>query len=211
MKVNARVWSIVPLSRVVIYRNGQPFRTLSIDNRVWAAGSEVVSKPCAEFKGEIDANESAWSALYAEGPYSELLDVSMPQAGTNAIRVYVGDQKIRSAESAQYFIRWVDQLRAMAEKWPSWRSQKERQHVFSQFEEARRVYQRLAAKSSSNTEVCFALNSINIYARAPDSARRIRLPARWRCSPRLIRKQHRSTLLQVSAEPYLLPPCAAPD
>ncbi len=89
-------------------------------------------------------NESAWSALYAEGPYSDLLDVSMPQAGTNAIRVYVGDQKIRSAESAQYFIRWVDQLKAMAEKWPSWRSQKERQHVFSQFEEARRVYQRLA-------------------------------------------------------------------
>ena len=146
VQVNARVWSIVPLSRVVIYRNGQPFRTLSIDNRVWAAGSEVVSKPCAEFKGEIDANESAWYSLYAEGPYSELLDVSMPQAGTNAIRVYVGDQKIRSPESAQYFVRWIDQLRAMAEQWPSWRSQKERQHVFSQFEEARRVYQRLAAE-----------------------------------------------------------------
>ena len=146
VKVNARVWSIVPLSRVVIYRNGQPFRTLSIDNRVWAAGSEVVSKPCAEFKGEIDANESAWYSLYAEGPYSELLDVSMPQAGTNAIRVYVGDQKIRSPESAQYFVRWIDQFRAMAEQWPSWRSQKERQHVFSQFEEARRVYQRLAAE-----------------------------------------------------------------
>ena len=70
----------------------------------------------------------------------------MPQAGTNAIRVYVGDQKIRSPESAQYFIRWIDQLKAMAEQWPSWRSQKERQHVFSQFEEARRVYQRLAAE-----------------------------------------------------------------
>jgi hypothetical protein len=71
VKVNARVWSIVPLSRVVIYRNGQPFRTLSIDNRVWAAGSEGVSKPCAEFKEEIDASESGWYALYAEGPYSD--------------------------------------------------------------------------------------------------------------------------------------------
>jgi len=58
-------------SRVVIYRNGQPFRTLSIDNRVWAAGSEGVSKPCAEFKEEIDASESGWYALYAEGPYSD--------------------------------------------------------------------------------------------------------------------------------------------
>jgi hypothetical protein len=55
----------------VIYRNGRPFRTLSIDNRVWAAGSEGVSKPCAEFKEEIDASESGWYALYAEGPYSD--------------------------------------------------------------------------------------------------------------------------------------------
>jgi hypothetical protein len=146
VKVNARVWSIVPLSRVVIYRNGQPFRTLSIDNRVWTGEPEHLGKPCAEFKAEIDVSDSAWYALYAEGPYSDLLDVSMPQAGTNAIRVYVGDQKIRSPESAQYFVRWIDQLKAMAEKWPSWRSQKERQHVFSQFEEARRVYQSLATE-----------------------------------------------------------------
>ena len=73
----------------------------------------------------------------------------MPQAGTNAIRVYVGDQKIRSRESAQYFVRWIDQLRAMAEAWPWWRSQKEREHVFSQFDRG--------SKSLRSSRECNAL------------------------------------------------------
>ena len=33
-----------------------------------------------------------------------------------------------------------------------------------------------SGKAVANAEVCFALNSINIYARAPDSARPFRLP-----------------------------------
>ena len=180
VKVNARVWSIVPLSRVVIYRNGQPFRTLSIDNRVWAAGSEVVSKPCAEFKGEIDANESAWYSLYAEGPYSELLDVSMPQAGTNAIRVYVGDQKIRSPESAQYFVRWIDQFEGNGGDNGHRGDLKRSASTFSASWRDTSTGRKppRSGKAVANAEVYFfALNSINIYARAPDSARPIRLPA----------------------------------
>ena len=144
VKLRARVWSIVPLSKVVIYRNGEDFRELPIDSRTWKRGSQAPEKPCAELNTEIDVTDSAWYALYAEGPYSELLDVRMPQAGTNAIRVYVGDQKIRNRESAQYFVRWIDQLRTMAEAWPWWRSQKEREHVFSQFDQARNVYEALA-------------------------------------------------------------------
>ena len=78
---------------------------------------------------------------------SDLLDVRFPQAATNAIRVYVGDEKIRNRASAEYFMRWIDKLRSMADKWPWWRSQKERGHVFAQFDEARGVYQRLAAEA----------------------------------------------------------------
>jgi len=134
--LRARVWSITPLSKVVIYRNGEEFREMPVASQT--------GKPCAELTAEIDVKDSGWYALYAEGPYSELLDVRMPQAGTNAIRVYVGDQKIRNRESAQYFIRWIDRLRAMAEAWPWWRSQQEREHVFGQFGEARKVYENLA-------------------------------------------------------------------
>jgi hypothetical protein len=103
-------------------------------------------KPCAELNTDIEVTGSAWYALYAEGPYSELLDVRIPQGGTNAIRVYVGDERIRDRDSAEYFVRWIDQLKTMADQWPWWRSQKEREHVFSQFDEARHVYQRLATE-----------------------------------------------------------------
>ena len=75
------------------------------------------------------------------------MDALYPQASTSAIRVTVGEQKIRSRESAEYFIRWIDKLQTMAEAWPGWRSPKERDHVFGQFREARETYQRLRAEA----------------------------------------------------------------
>ena len=59
------------------------------------------------------------------------------------MRVYVGDQKIRDRDSAQYFVRWLDMLREMTEKWPWWNSQAEKDYVLAQYEDARRVYERL--------------------------------------------------------------------
>jgi hypothetical protein len=35
----------------------------------------------------------------------------------------------------------------MTEKWPGWRSQAEKNHVYAQLDEARRIYQRLAAEA----------------------------------------------------------------
>jgi hypothetical protein len=96
---------------------------------------------------DIPVTESGWYALYADGPHSDLLDVLFPQAGTNAIRVYVGDQKIRNRTSAEYFVRWIDKLKAMAAQWQWWRSSDEQKHVFSQFDEARKVYEGLAAEA----------------------------------------------------------------
>ena len=76
-----------------------------------------------------------------------MLDSNYPEAATNAVRVYVGDRPIRSRESAQYFIRWIDKLRGMAQDWLWWRSQAEKDHVFAQLAEARKVYERLAIEA----------------------------------------------------------------
>jgi len=65
-------------------------------------------------------------------------------AATNTVRLYVGDGKIRDRASAEYFIRWIDQLRPEVEKWPWWASPGEKDHVLAQYEEARRVYEKLA-------------------------------------------------------------------
>ena len=73
------------------------------------------------------------------------------QAITNPIWVTVGGQPPRSLESAQYSIRWIDRLREMAEAWPGWRSQTERDHVFEQFDEARAVFESFAATAGSSS------------------------------------------------------------
>lgn len=127
IRLQANAWSIAPLSKIVILHNGKEWKTV----------------PATGLSEEIRVTESGWYALYAEGPLYKWLDAEYPQALTNCVRVYVGDQPIRNRDSAEYFIRWVAQLRKMAEAWPWWRSDKEKAHVFAQFDEAVRVYQAL--------------------------------------------------------------------
>jgi TolB protein len=140
VSLNARVWSIVPLTRVLVYRNGQVWREVALSK----------DKRMASLQENVRIDQSSWFSLTAEGPVgSHPIDALYPQAATSAIRVYVGQQKIRNRESAEYFIQWIDKLRAMAEAWLGWRSQKEKDHVFSQFQEARHVYEHLAAEAGS--------------------------------------------------------------
>ena len=68
------------------------------------------------------------------------LDTSYAQAFTNPVWVYVEGRPIRSVQAADYAVRWIDKLSAMADEWPGWRSQRERDHVFAQFDEARQIY-----------------------------------------------------------------------
>jgi len=129
--LEGRVHSIAPLSKVAIYRNGEVWKELP------ASGA---------FREQVTLTNSAWFSLYAEGPPYPWLDAEYPQAATNAVRVYVGEGRIRNRASAEYFVRWIDKLQKMAEEWPWWRSPKEKDHVLAQFEEARRVYRRLGAE-----------------------------------------------------------------
>ena len=135
VRLEGRVWSIVPLNKVLIHLNG----------KIWKEIPLSADRTSASFQEEARVTESGWYSLTAEGsPANVAADPAYPQAVTNAIRVYAGDQKIRSRESAEYFIRWIDKLQVMANDWFGWRSQKERDHVFGQFDEARRIYERLA-------------------------------------------------------------------
>lgn len=68
------------------------------------------------------------------------MDVDYVQAFTNPIWFQVGDQPIRNPESAEYGLRWIDNLQSQAEAWPGCRSEAEKAHVFAQFEQAREVY-----------------------------------------------------------------------
>jgi TolB protein len=130
------VVSLSPLSKVAINHNGV-LSEIRVDG----------NRTSARFRQEIRLTESAWFSLLAEGPHAPFLDSTSLLAGTNAIRVYVGDQKLRDRPSAEYFIRWIDVLRKETDEWLWWRSPQEKEHVLSQYEEARRVYQRLAGEA----------------------------------------------------------------
>ena len=94
-------------------------------------------------------NRSGWCHLRAEGKADERfpLDVTYAQGFTNPVWLQVGDQPVRSADAADYAVRWIDKLQDLASSWPGWRADKERAHVFAQFDEARAVYRRFARES----------------------------------------------------------------
>ncbi len=131
------VMSASPLTKVVVYHKHGVLREIPLN----------AERTSAKFQEEIRLKESDWFSLSAEGPPAPFLDSAFQLAGSNAVRVYAGTQKLRDLQSAEYFVRWIDVLRQDTEQWPWWRSQKEKDHVVAQYEEARRIYKRLAAEA----------------------------------------------------------------
>ena len=93
--------------------------------------------------------ESCWITLQAYA-YRTVhpIDNRFPQATTNPIWVHVDNQPVRSRQSAHYFVRWIDKLTRMAEEHPGWRSEKEKEHVLDQFQQAKAVYQARLTEAS---------------------------------------------------------------
>ena len=135
--LEAAVTSIAPLSKVAIHHRLGVLREIPLE----------ASRKSARFRGTVRVADSDWLALVAEGPAFPSLDADSMLAITNAVRVYVGERKIRDRASAEYFLRWIERLNKEVAEWPWWNTQGEKDHVFGQIEEARRVYERLAAEA----------------------------------------------------------------
>ena len=140
VELQGRVRSITPLDKAFVIFNG-----------------EVVEEiPFTGERRELDLSRSypvsgsGWFHLRVEGRNEERfpLDANFALGFTNPVWVTVAGQPVRNRASAEYSIRWIDKLRAMAEEWPGWRSEQERAHVFAQFDEARRIYEGFLAEAS---------------------------------------------------------------
>jgi TolB protein len=142
LEVIARVRSITSLEKVLLIFNGEVAETIPLSG----------DRKSADYQKQLRVTRSGWYHLRAEGVPAERypLDTGYAQAFTNPIWVKVGNQPVRNRAAADYAIKWIDRLQEMAEAWPDWRSQKERDHVFAQFEEARQVYRRLARDAEAN-------------------------------------------------------------
>ena len=123
--------SIVPLERFELVSGGTVVHTIPLTG----------DRRSATFELPIDIKTSGWYSLRAIGtPRTFPVENSRPQAVTNPIFVTVGAQAIRSKASADYFVKWIDKLTAMASADKGWRSDKEKAHVLGQFTEARNIY-----------------------------------------------------------------------
>ena len=131
VEVSARMDSAFPVERLELIRNGEVLEQFPLR----AGGlSGAVRK-------RIEVTRSGWYTLRAttEGPIPPVDDVRL-HGETGAIFVYCGEEPIRSAADAEYFIRWIDDISRQAREHPGWRSDREREHVLAQFEDAREVF-----------------------------------------------------------------------
>jgi hypothetical protein len=139
--VAARARSITPLDTVTLVFNGEVVERVPL----------ATDRKSADVKKSLRVTRSGWYHLRAEGAPGERfpLDTAFAQAFTNPVWITVGGQPVRHRASAEYCLKWIDLLQKQAEAWPDWRSDKERAHVFAQFDEARAVFRRLLSEASS--------------------------------------------------------------
>lgn len=98
--IEGKVWSSTPIRLVRVYHNGKVWKDLPAP----ANSTELT------FSERVRASASGWFSLVVEAGELPPATASVyAQAVTNAVRVYVGDGKIRSRESAEYFLQWLEE------------------------------------------------------------------------------------------------------
>ena len=141
--LDATVRSITPLDKAQLLFNGAVVEEIPLS----------ADRKSAQLRKSLRVTQSGWYHLRTEGRPAERfpLDADYAQAFTNPVWTKVGTQPIRSRESADYGLRWVDKLQQMATTLGLWRSEAEKKHTLAIFDEARQVYRRLAGEATTSS------------------------------------------------------------
>jgi TolB protein len=140
VRIEARIRSITPLETATLIFNGEAVETIPLS----------ADRKEADFKKSLTVPRSGWYHVRAEGRPEERypLDTMFAQGFTNPVWVSVGGRPVRNRSAAEYCLKWIDKLRVLADAWPGWRSQKEKDHVYGQFNEARAVYEKFLQEAA---------------------------------------------------------------
>jgi TolB protein len=130
--VSVQVTSITPLERAELVFNGEVIASIPFTG----------DRTSLSFERSFRPNRSGWYHVRVNGADGESFPMDVPwvQAATNPVWVIVDATPVRSSESADYALAWIDKLQELAEAWPDWRSEAEKAHVYGQFDEARAIY-----------------------------------------------------------------------
>ena len=132
-RLSARVGlrSNVPVDHLEIVGNGRVVATISLRGDRMSA-TDTVSIPVAA---------SGWYVLraYSDRAETPVLDL-YPFASTSPIYVRVGDQPVRSADDAEFFVRWIKRMEAFARASTAWNTPAEQASVLRTLAQARAVF-----------------------------------------------------------------------
>jgi len=88
--------------------------------------------------------ESGWIGARALGQRHRLvLNDTAVFAHTSPVHVRVGDQPVRSAEDARFFLQWIARLRTMIEERGRFSQPQQRAEVLALLNKAEAVYQNM--------------------------------------------------------------------
>jgi hypothetical protein len=135
LKLGASFVSIVPIDHLEVVANGDVVARLPL------AGDRMAAK----IERTITVSRSGWYTLRASADRAvhPVLDI-YPFATTSPVYVIVGDEPIRSAADARFFLGWLDRLEAFTRSHPDWNSAAERDAVLASLARARAVYRQQA-------------------------------------------------------------------
>ena len=132
--------SIVPVERLEIVANGVVVAPIPLAGGGTRADA-LIALPVTRSGWFIIR---AWSAK-ATQPVLDLY----PYATTSPIYVTVGARSVRSAESARWFVRWIERLEAAASAHSGWNDAAEKSEVLRRLAEAKRVFRQRAEEDSN--------------------------------------------------------------
>ena len=134
-EVTARVWlrSNVPVDHLEIVQNGVVVREVPLTG----------DRTRAEAQLRLPVRQSGWVLLRARSDRAiyPVLDL-YPYATTSPIYLTVGGRPARSAEDAEYFVRWIDRLDAAARGSTDWNTERERDETLELIRRARGEFER---------------------------------------------------------------------
>ena len=134
IKFKASMRSIVPVDHLEVICNGQPVRQLKLSGDRRSANEE----------GTLTFSSTSWCLLraYSDKAVYPVLDL-YPYATTSPIYITIDGSRVNAKDDAAYFIAWIDELIAGAQKNQDWNNETEKATVLDQLTRARRVYEEM--------------------------------------------------------------------
>jgi Tol biopolymer transport system component len=134
-----RLRSIVPVDHLELVQNGEVVRTLPLEGDRTAASASV----------RLPVARSGWILLRARSDRAmePVLDL-FPYATTSPIYLTVGGAPARSRADAEYFLAWLDRLRAAVEGHREWYGPAERRDALETVARARAEFERRGGPAS---------------------------------------------------------------